>query len=652
MTAPIGNGSRRRLVPALSLLPLAAALVLALLGALGDSITVDEPSHLVAGYAALARGDFRLSPDHPPLARLLLALPLRLQPVAWRAEGTEAWHRGDFFALGRDFFESWNDGERLARSSRAVALAMLLALLLSIAAIARRLFGPWGGLLALSVAALDPALLAHGHLATMDVPFALVALLTLLAADRWLDRPTGTRLALLAGSFAAATLVKFSWFALVPALLALAWAATRKEGARPMVRTPAQTMALASVTLALAAWAAIWAAYGFRFAAARGADAETATMHTIGDYGRPLPVGPAAAWESILHDPATGEDRRGALVPLLRVAHEHRLLPEAYLYGVAYVQKKAVGRAAYLRGSYSASGFSSYFLWAYLVKTPLPILLLVAAALGLAGRAALRRRGPPPLALGLLVFSLVYLGALVQSGLNLGYRHLLPVTSVLAIAVGSLAAAGSADPDAQGRRAPRALAVGVGAALFWLALGTWRASPHLLGYFNEAVGGWRNGHRYLADSNLDWGQDLLRLRERLRAEPPGGTVWLAQAGDPPLPAGLPVRRLLGDGSQEPSAGPISGGLYAISATDLLGVYRPLARAASWRDPRLTEQYEALAAEARFRGPSAGAAVDAFEALRRLRLISRLAQREPDERVGTSLFLYRLSDDQVAEATEP
>ena len=68
---------------------------------------------------------------------------------------------------------------------------------------------------------------------------------------------------------------------------------------------------------------------------------------------------------------------------------------------------------------------------------------------------------------------------------------------------------------------PRAVArvtVAVGAALAWLVAGTLLAAPHWIGYFNEAAGGWRKGHRYLADSNLDWGQDLLRLRARLARE--------------------------------------------------------------------------------------------------------------------------------------
>ncbi|MBK8598832.1 MAG: glycosyltransferase family 39 protein [Holophagales bacterium] len=612
-----------------------------------DSVTVDEPSHLVSGYAALAAGDHRLSPDHPPLGRLVLALPLLTQTVSWRAEGTEAWRRGDFFTLGRSFFEEWNDGQRMVRPSRAVAVALLLAFLLTIGAVTRALFGPGGALIAMTVAAFDPALLAHGHLATLDVPFSLLAILTLFCADRWLARPTAGRLALLAAAFAASTLVKFSWFALVPALAGMALVAHRPQRNLP-ARSLVRTLATGTAALALAATFGIWAAYGFRFAAAAGGDAASATMHVVGDFGRPLPTTPAGAWESVLHDPATGADRPGLVVPLLRVARSWRLLPEAYLYGSAYVQKKAGSRAAYLRGRYSANGFPDYFPWAFAVKTPLPTLLLVSAGLATALLAALRGSRPSPLAVGLALFALVYLAALGSSGLNIGYRHLLPALAILAIATGGLS------PERFPKRLRLPVGLGAGGALLWLVLGTWSASPRLLGYFNEAAGGWRKGHLFLADSNLDWGQDLLRLEERLRTEPPGGRVWLSQASDPPLPRGLAVRWFLGEGSHAPSPEPISGGLYVISATDLLGVYRPLARVSSWRDRRLIARYEAMAEERGSSGETGKSptAIDAFEALRRLKLLSRLAQREPDERVGTSLFLFRLSDAQVAEATGP
>ena len=634
-------------LPAIAALVLVCAAGLAWGGATRDSVTVDEPSHLVSGYAALVAGDYRLSPDHPPLGRLVLTLPLLAQSVSWRAEGTHAWHRGDFFSLGRSFFEEWNDGQRLVLPSRAVAVVFFLALLLTIGAVSRVLFGAAGGLVALTAAAFDPAMIAHGHLATLDVPLSLLALLTLLCAHRWLARPTGPRLALLAAAFTAATLVKFSWFGLVPALVGMAVVAHWQEG-KLSAREFARTLAVGSVTLAFAASLGIWAVYGFRFAAAAGGDAETATMHVLGDRGRPLPTTPAGAWESVLHDPATAADRPGLVVPLLRAARSARLLPEAYLYGAAYVEKKAGARAAYLCGRYSTNGFPEYFAWAFAVKTPLPTLLLVGTGLAVALGAAVRGGRPSPLAAGLAIFALVTLAALVSSGLNIGYRHLLPVTSVLMTVTGGLL------PVRFPERWRLPVALGVGAALLWLVLGTWRALPHQLGYFNEAAGGWRKGHLLLADSNLDLGQDLLRLEARLRAEPRGGKVWLSQAGDPPLPRGLAVRWFLGEGSHAPSPEPISGGLYVISATDLLGVYRPLARVSSWRDPRLTARYEAMTEErhARRQAPESPSAIESFEALRRLKLLSRLALREPDERVGTSLFLFRLSDAQVEEATQP
>ena len=307
-------------------------------------------------------------------------------------------------------------------------------------------------------------------------------------------------------------------------------------------RSVARTLATGTAALAVVTIVAIWAAYGFRFAAAAGTEAGRLHLQVPMDYGQPPPKSPAVAWETVLHDPATAADRRGPLVPLLRAAHSIRLLPEAYLFGIAFVDKKSEGRAAYLRGEYSTQGFPSYFPWALAVKTPLATLLLFVGRPGGSGLSdAAGRRQLDPLAIGLGVFAAAYFVTLARSGLNIGYRHLLPVTAVLAIAAGGLA------PSLFPARARRPLSVAVGAALAWLVAGTLLAAPHWIGYFNEAAGGWRNGHRYLADSNLDWGQDLLRLRARLVRESATTPVWLAQAGDPPLPQDLAVRWLWGDG---------------------------------------------------------------------------------------------------------
>lgn len=663
-----------RVVVASSLL---AAIVLAAHGARTDSLTVDEPSHLIAGYAALTEGDYRLSPDHPPLARALLALPLLAHDVDWRVDEPEhraAWRSGDFLSLGREFLESWNDGHALGLASRGVAIVGLLALLVVIALVARERFGLAGAAVATTVAAFDPTLLAHGHLATIDVPFALAALCTLWTADRWLARPGIGRFILFALAFAAATLTKFSWFTLVPALfvMALLAVATRGSGRSDEARISWRMLAVTGVAVAVTSVVAIWSAYGLRYEAVR--DDPDATMYALSDLGRARPTTRAETWETVFHDAATAADRPGLLVPLLRFARDTKLLPEAYLYGVAFVAKKGLSRASYLRGEYSTEGFASYFPWAFATKTPLPTLALYCLALAVSLTACLaafgaQRKAPrlSPFAWGALVFALVYLATLAGSALNLGVRHLLPITPLLAIAVGG--AWPRADREGMPRRlaAPRRVLISL--LLVGLAAETISNAPFHLGYFNQIVGGWRNGHLHLADSNLDWGQDLLRLEQRLEARPEP-LVWLAQAGDPPVPRGLgsgaSAKNLFWLFGTESAGGkighathpaPIAGGLYVISATELLGVYRPLARADIWRDPRQIAQFELIAEQhattARLRrSAEPDPEIDTFEALRRLRLIARLSQREPDERVGTSLFLFRLSDGEVEEMTRP
>ena len=51
----------------------------------------------------------------------------------------------------------------------------------------------------------------------------------------------------------------------------------------------------------------------------------------------------------------------------------------------------------------------------------------------------------------------------------------------------------------------------------WYIVGTLGVFPNYLTYFNEFIGGPKNGYQYLVDSNLDWGQDLIALREWQRA---------------------------------------------------------------------------------------------------------------------------------------
>ncbi|MDP9121076.1 MAG: hypothetical protein M3O15_06860, partial [Acidobacteriota bacterium] len=491
------------------------------------------------------------------------------------------------------------------------------------------------------LSALDPGLLAHGHYVTTDVPLGLAVLLALLAFAHLLARPSLPRLGLAALALAALALVKFSWPLVLPALAAMVLVtltrpdpASASSAPRPRRLTPRRVLA-GGLLLSVAVWLAIWAVYGFRYSPFRGADRATALMIAVDGPAGARPSTMDTAWRTVLLDPATGRPLTG-LAATAGFARRHRLLPEAYLYGMAYTWRKAQRRSAYLFGRLAAGGWHWYFPVAFAVKTPLPTLILFACGLT---ALAMRRAPPvrdPALAAGLVLFALVYGGAAISSHLDIGHRHILPLYPPVFIA---------ASAATVWLQSPRGRLL-VGASLAWLTAATLLAYPGYLGYFNELAGGSANGYRVLADSNVDWGQDLKRLAAYCRLHP-GPAVKLAQFGDAPLPRGFAPEILLGDHPGLPRA-PLTPGTYVVSATELLAVYRPLARDAAWERPEVEAVYRALAARP-------GLALEdarRYDLWRRARLIRGLRRRPADARIGTSLFLYRLSAAEIAALTAP
>lgn len=163
---------------------------------------------------------------------------------------------------------------------------------------------------------------------------------------------------------------------------------------------------------------------------------------------------------------------------------------------------------AYLMGTFNQTGFWDYYLVAFLVKTPEPILLLALAA-------TILLRKPQAREIPLLVAGLCFLVFFsVMGHKNIGIRYLLLLVPLGAIWIGRLAE--PAGPISAGTR--RIMRAGLGVSLGCLVVSTLAAAPHFLAYFNAASGGSDNGHTYLLDSNLDWGQDLISLRDYMQQE--------------------------------------------------------------------------------------------------------------------------------------
>lgn len=442
------------------------------------SATFDEGKHLPVGYMFLRYGDFRLDPDNPPLARMIAAAPLlatdikvdRNDPDLLAARHWEFGHR---------FLYEWNDADTLLARGR-MAITMLGLLLAGVIFLwTRARWGATPAALAALLCASSPDILAHGSLATTDLAVAFFFFLTIVCFESLMTRVSPWRILATGASLGCALASKHSAVTLLPVLALLGFVAVRQGRVRTRVllQSLAVVVAIAGLT--------IWGVYRCRFSPSV-------------DVAEPAPFN----WNLRLGN-------AGAPGTVLRAARDLHLLPEAYLYGFGDMLQRGKGHPAFLFGERREGAFLWYFPATFLLKTPLPLLLLLAA-----GTAVMLKKGTRNSTDPFLWIPVVTYAALATShGLDIGHRHLLPIYPFLFIIASRCASWPWAAPGAALRRAVPA--TGAGAQILAALL----IHPHHLSYFNVLIGGPSQGYRYLVDSNLDWGQDLKGLKPWLDAHP-------------------------------------------------------------------------------------------------------------------------------------
>jgi hypothetical protein len=235
------------------------------------------------------------------------------------------------------------------------------------------------------------------------------------------------------------------------------------------------------------------------------------------------------------------------------------------------------GLPSYLRGEWAEHGWWYYYLWALAVKVPLGTWCLVLLALGVTvfGRAynPVQRDEMVVLAPGLAILTFVS----SQTGFSVHSRYILPAlpfffiwTSKVARAfvkeTGARLICRSGPDGAEGKRKRSPFSRGVAVlsivALAWSVASSLWGYPHGLSYFNELTGGPRGGGEHLLDSNIDWGQDLLYLKEWLDRHPDVKLDGLAYYGSyPATVVGIPA-------APYPPRGPDAGSIHHDSARAL------------------------------------------------------------------------------------
>lgn len=436
---------------------------LLVIGARSLSLSMDEPTKIVAGYTFLARGgkDLWFLPlhGHPPLVTIAEASLIFLTQPHIPLETLGGWGES-FIAYTDSFLPYLMPLERAAMLARVPVMLSTALLGALVFRWGKEISNAWGGWLALGLLCFDPLILAHGRLVNTDIGVTLFGTTALYAGWRWLKQPRW-RWSVAAGVLAGLTLLsKFSGFLWVIALGLMAGGIIAGQYRQGGLQRVAQ-----ATTAGLLALLLVWAAFGFSVGAAPQV---------------PIPLPAPAYWTAFLAQQSTATER----------------------IFIAFGQL--------WRGPQWW-----YFPLNFLIKNPLP--LLIAFLLG--GLVFIRHARNNPYAMILPLFPLLYTIASVSGGMNVSYRHMLPVHPFLYLmAAGGLTAtlAGIRRRQSRLRRWP----VWVGSLLsLWYIGGTLRLFPDELTYFNELVGGPEKGHRYLVDYTQDWGQAFEELDAYLRAHP-------------------------------------------------------------------------------------------------------------------------------------
>jgi hypothetical protein len=723
--------------PAAAIL-LALYLILSLSAWSGKTATFDEPFHLAHGAISLTTG--RSWEENGTLPERWAAFPVILAGFT-PIPKTPA----DFPGLpgigSAWLFHSGNDAAKMLFLGRSMIALLTVGLGSAVYRWSRGLFGAEGGILSLALFVLCPTLLSHGALITADAAAALFFLLGAGALWRLLHHVSPVWIALSCLAAGALFISKLSAVLLLPMALLMAtvriifgpplivsFARRRRE----IVSRPRQAAIIATLALihVLMIWLIVWTAYDFRHARAEAATEYRDSMQAdAADATGAASPGEAAA------------PPRSALIATLR---SWRLLPEAYIDGLESVTTLTAGQWNFFAGVTRQTGSPWFLPYCLAVKTPIGSLALVAIGLAtlftvgvptpvfvnksasgtaFAGRSWANRIGSTLYATApLLILLAVYWCSSILAGINLGVRHILPTYPAMYILAGAAAywlrphavverksfAAEQKSGVSSGRTAKRstrrdesgdnrdasfpgppslsaAIAVSVLALVAWVAIDTALSWPNYLAYFNEFVGGSADGYRCLADSSLDWGQDLPGLADWLhdharqtavdapgeqeqpasdRPQSPAGQntppIYLAYFGTA-SPAYyniratlLPCQPMRPDDIAGIARAP-RGGIFCISAT-MMQVFT----IHPWTDD-CEQTYRALAV-ALIRRSSARAAgqpppddhipdtdVELGQRFRNMifsRLCAYLRPRAPDANIGHSILIYRLTDDEA------
>jgi Dolichyl-phosphate-mannose-protein mannosyltransferase len=437
--------------------------------------TVDENSDIACGMQLLQNRVYFMDVKHPPVGRIAVALGPYLEGLRLPKQ------KSDMFALGNVILNGNNNYWHNLALARFGTLPFFVLVCAVVWSWSRHLFGKWAALFSLLIFSMIPPVLAHGSLATNDMAGAATLCLALYWFALWIENPTSwtaVRLGLGAGLAAASKFSALLFFPLcATALFLLCLVASGDSQRKFSFRKLAGNLFLALIV----AYFTLWAGYLFTVAPIQASRPHAAVDRVFGSH-------PA------LHD---------VTVKILETPYPAGNVAAGFK---ALAGQNKAGQVSFFFGEWRRHGWWYFFPAIFLLKTPVPFLLLACVAIVFLARSFLQKHDWHVVAP--ILFALVILGASMTSGINIGLRHILAIYPLLSIM------AGYAVLELWGVIPRPMLARGFAtAACAWLIVSSCLAHPDYLSYFNVLAA--ERPERIEVDSDLDWGQDLARLSKWL-----------------------------------------------------------------------------------------------------------------------------------------
>jgi len=495
-----------------------------------DSATNDEVAHIPAGYSYLKRLDYRLNPEHPPLIKDLAALPLLFLKLNANFQD-QTWLKADQWSFGRNFLYKWgNNADLIVFLSRLPVIILMIILGIYIFIWSKKIWGEKAALLSLFLYTFSPTVLAHGRLVTTDLGIAFFFFVTLYYFWHFLKKPSLKYLILTGLFFGLAQLTKFSAILLVPLMIFITlifiWINDKPINFLTLNKTKSTNIRrflqplISLIIIFLTGFFLVFVTYLIQ-TKNLPIDLQQKIVKSSLDDG----------WVKDIIYYLSG-------IPIIRSF-------AYFILGLAMASGHTIsGHTTYFLGQL-ANGWWYYFPIIFLMKETIPVLLffiaglimIINASLKLIKQSYLKYKRKKKNFLSILYkdkksfyfkyFDDIYLLAPVIlffvigffSSLNIGVRYFLPIYPFLFILFGGIFYYFNLKIILYeiNQRKPTGnflffYYVFIFFILAWQFAACGSICPHFLAYFNPLVGGPRNAYHYVVDSNLDWGQDLKRLK--------------------------------------------------------------------------------------------------------------------------------------------